>query len=185
MIAVSGGVFNITVDNCIFGTDPSCAHVGIHFKAPRQRGGSIHSIRVLNSVFHMEKRTYSRPINMPQMDPESGANCGSECHINCPEKVNAMMKGTIPVTHLPIERTILIPVGEACRSRPRCTTAGPLPLATRAQRQRSMACSLGTSRFTYPLCPSPRRAKQAVQPSSSWACRYSFSVFDPQISVDL
>ena len=51
---MSGGVFNITVDNCIFGTDPTCAHVGIHFKAPRQRGGSIHSIHVLNSVFHME-----------------------------------------------------------------------------------------------------------------------------------
>jgi hypothetical protein len=50
---MSGGVYNITIDNCIFG-GPGMTHGGIHFKAPRQRGGSIHSIRVINSVFHLE-----------------------------------------------------------------------------------------------------------------------------------
>ena len=53
---MSGGVFNITVDGCLFGTDGS-DYAGIHLKAPQPRGGSIHSIRVLNSQFHLETST--------------------------------------------------------------------------------------------------------------------------------
>ena len=50
---MSGGVWNITVDGCVFGTDGS-DFAGVHFKAPRGRGGSVHAIRVLNSAFHLE-----------------------------------------------------------------------------------------------------------------------------------
>lgn len=53
---MSGGVFNITVDNCVFGTDGT-DYAGIHFKAPRGRGGSIHDIRIINSVIHLETST--------------------------------------------------------------------------------------------------------------------------------
>ena len=47
---MSGGVFNITVDDCVFGTDGSDFD-GIHLKTMRGRGGSIHGIRIKNSVF--------------------------------------------------------------------------------------------------------------------------------------
>ena len=33
------------------------ADAGIHFKAPQPRGGSIHSIKVINSQFHLETST--------------------------------------------------------------------------------------------------------------------------------
>jgi hypothetical protein len=50
---MSGGVYNITVDNCIFGTEGSDFD-GIHLKTMRGRGGSIHGIRIKNSIFHSE-----------------------------------------------------------------------------------------------------------------------------------
>ena len=50
---MSGGVFNITVDSCVFGTDGSDFD-GIHLKTMRGRGSSIHSISITNSVFHSE-----------------------------------------------------------------------------------------------------------------------------------
>ena len=61
---MSGGVFNITVDNCVFGTDGS-DFAGFHIKAPRPRGGSVHAIRVINSVFHLESSTKQQmPISV-------------------------------------------------------------------------------------------------------------------------
>ena len=47
------GVFNITVDGCTFGTDGSDFD-GLHLKTMRGRGGSIHGVRLRNSVFHSE-----------------------------------------------------------------------------------------------------------------------------------
>jgi hypothetical protein len=44
---------NITIDNCVFGGDGS-DFAGVHFKAPRERGGAIHDVVVQNSVFHLE-----------------------------------------------------------------------------------------------------------------------------------
>ena len=59
--ACGSGVFNITVDGCTFGTDGS-DFAGIHIKAPRLRGGSVHDIRIVNSNFHLDKRQQNSSV---------------------------------------------------------------------------------------------------------------------------
>eukprot|EP00658_Telonema_sp_P-2_P014095 TRINITY_DN15343_c0_g1_i2.p1 TRINITY_DN15343_c0_g1~~TRINITY_DN15343_c0_g1_i2.p1 ORF type:complete len:162 (-),score=20.62 TRINITY_DN15343_c0_g1_i2:248-733(-) len=53
---MSGGVFNVTVQGCVFGGDRS-DFVGVHLKSMRGRGGAIHSIRFADCVFHSEYST--------------------------------------------------------------------------------------------------------------------------------
>ena len=75
---MSGGVFNITVDNCIFGTDAT-DFAGLHFKAPRLRGGSIHSVVVKDSVFHLETSTKNTmPISASMFYGSNGGGPGNE-----------------------------------------------------------------------------------------------------------
>lgn len=50
---MSGSVFNLTVDNCMFGGDGS-DYAGIHLKSARGRGGAVHALRFTNLVFHSE-----------------------------------------------------------------------------------------------------------------------------------
>eukprot|EP00037_Helgoeca_nana_P028499 m.335423 g.335423 ORF g.335423 m.335423 type:complete len:463 (-) comp27770_c0_seq4:1076-2464(-) len=50
---MSGSVFNLTVDNCVFGGDGS-DYAGIHLKSARGRGGAVHALRFTNLVFHSE-----------------------------------------------------------------------------------------------------------------------------------
>jgi hypothetical protein len=50
---MSGSVFNLTVDSCMFGGDDS-DFAGIHLKSARGRGGAVHALRFTNLVFHPE-----------------------------------------------------------------------------------------------------------------------------------
>jgi hypothetical protein len=58
---MSGGVFNITVDGCIFGSDNS-DFAGIHIKTTRGRGGAVHGLDFRNNQFMM---TTSTKMQMP------------------------------------------------------------------------------------------------------------------------
>eukprot|EP00039_Didymoeca_costata_P010092 m.134889 g.134889 ORF g.134889 m.134889 type:complete len:465 (+) comp14705_c0_seq2:71-1465(+) len=53
---MSGGVYNITVEGCTFGTGGS-DYAGIHLKSKRGRGGAIHDLVFTNNIYHMETST--------------------------------------------------------------------------------------------------------------------------------
>ena len=85
---MSGSVYNITVDNCIFGTDGS-DFAGVHFKAPRGRGGSIHDIRVINSVFHLETSAKQpMPISASMLYGVPPAYCHPACNASATPHVH-------------------------------------------------------------------------------------------------
>jgi polygalacturonase len=88
---MSGSVYNITIDNCIFGTDGS-DFAGVHFKAPRGRGGSIHNIDVINSVFHLETSKKQRmPISASMFYGSPPAYCHPACNASATPHVHNVL----------------------------------------------------------------------------------------------
>ena len=88
---MSGSVYNITVDNCIFGTDGS-DFAGVHFKAPRGRGGSIHDINVINSVFHLEtSRKQGMPISASMFYGSPPTYCHPACNASATPHVHHVL----------------------------------------------------------------------------------------------
>jgi len=58
---MSGGVFNVTVENCLFGSNGS-DYAGIHIKTKRGRGGAVHSIVFRNIIVDSRAVTRQLPI---------------------------------------------------------------------------------------------------------------------------
>eukprot|EP00041_Stephanoeca_diplocostata_P035329 m.1241530 g.1241530 ORF g.1241530 m.1241530 type:complete len:487 (+) comp24680_c0_seq1:354-1814(+) len=105
---MSGGVFNITVNNCSFGGSES-DFAGVHLKSTRGRGGAIHDIVVSQSTFHCET-SHNMPMPISASLYYGGAhppptNASATPHMHAVSFVDVVVH--LPVPHPRIrERTV-------------------------------------------------------------------------------
>lgn len=94
---MSGGVFNVTVENCRFGGHGS-DYAGIHLKTKRGRGSAIHSVSFRDIVIDSRNVTRRLPVLSASMFysndlPPTNATATPQIHDVSFENVAAYMHG--------------------------------------------------------------------------------------------